>query len=229
MSATRIAVLGSGDATPILDDTTVPVPLQVSGIDTTLLPVPGASFPLTPNDRLKCEQAYLAAGIEAADSGADAVYINTVGDYGLSALNQVLSIPAMGAGSGALQYALTSASSFSIVTLWPPAMRFIYDAMLADSKLTQYCDEIVHLSDDTLLATSSGPLEAMATAQACGITTLDKITAAIQRVNARHPDSAVVLGCTCMYPIAPRLQERDLSVIEPMGAGYRQLADATRH
>ena len=126
MSATRIAVLGSGDATPILDDTTVPVPLQVSGIDTTLLPVPGASFPLTPNDRLKCEQAYLAAGIEAADAGADAVYINTVGDYGLSALNQVLSIPAMGAGSGALQYALTSASSFSIVTLWPPAMRFIY-------------------------------------------------------------------------------------------------------
>ena len=55
MSATRIAVLGSGDATPILDDTTVPVPLQVSGIDTTLLPVPGApgtgnkvvSMPLT--------------------------------------------------------------------------------------------------------------------------------------------------------------------------------------
>ena len=190
MSATRIAVLGSGDATPILDDTTVPVPLQVSGIDTTLLPVPGASFPLTPNDRLKCEQAYLAAGIEAADAGADAVYINTVGDYGLSALNQVLSIPAMGAGSGALQYALTSASSFSIVTLWPPAMRFIYDAMLADSKLTQYCDEIVHLSDDTLLATSSGPLEAMATIQACGITTLDKITDVIQRVNARHPDSS---------------------------------------
>jgi allantoin racemase len=167
MSATRIAVLGSGDATPILDDTTVPAPLQVSGIDTTLLPVPGASFPLTPNDRLKCEQAYLAAGIEAADAGADAIYINTVGDYGLNALNQVLSIPAMGAGSGALKYALTSASSFSIVTLWPPAMRFIYDAMLADSNLTQYCDDIVHLSDDTLLATSSGPLEAMETVQAC--------------------------------------------------------------
>ena len=103
MSATRIAVLGSGDATPILDDTTVPVPLQVSGIDTVLLPVPGASFPLTPDDRLKCEQAYLAAGIEAADAGADAIYINTVGDYGLNALNQVLSIPTMGAGSGALQ------------------------------------------------------------------------------------------------------------------------------
>ena len=229
MSATRIAVLGSGDATPILDDTTVPVPLQVSGIDTTLLPVPGASFPLTPNDRLICEQAYLAAGIEAADAGADAIYINTVGDYGLNALNQVLSIPAMGAGSGALKYALTSASSFSIVTLWPPAMRFIYDAMLADSNLTQYCDDIVHLSDDTLLATSSGPLEAMETVQACGITTLDKITDVIQRVNARHPDSSVVLGCTCMYPIASRLRERDLSVIEPMGAGYRQLADATRH
>jgi hypothetical protein len=32
-----------------------------------------------------------------------------------------------------------------------------------------------------------------------------------------------------MYPIASRLRERDLSVIEPMGAGYRQLADATRH
>ena len=69
----------------------------------------------------------------------------------------------------------------------------------------------------------------METVQACGITTLDKITDVIQRVNARHPYSSVVLGCTCMYPIASRLRERDLSVIEPMGAGYRQLADATRH
>ncbi len=229
MSSIRIAVLGSGDATPILDDTTVPLPLQMGGIDTVLLPVPGASFPLTPDDRLRCEQAYLAAGIEAASAGADAVYINTVGDYGLSALNKALSIPVMGAGSGALQYALTSASRFSIVTLWPPAMRFIYDAMLADSNLTPYCDEIVHLSDDTMLASPSGPQETMALVQACGITTLDKITETIQRVNARHPDSTVVLGCTCMYPIAPLLRQRGLSAVEPMGAGYRQLADAIRH
>ena len=229
MSSSRIAVLGSGDATPILDDTTVPAPLQMRGVVTTFLPVPGASFHLTPDDQLICEQAYLAAGIEAANAGANGIYINTVGDYGLNALNQVLSIPAMGAGSGALQSALASASRFSIVTLWPPAMRLIYDAMLAASNLTHYCDEIVHLSDDTLLATSSGPLEAMATVQACGIATLDKITDAIQRVDARHPDSAIVLGCTCMYPIASRLQERGLPVIEPMGAGYRQLADAIRH
>ena len=226
MSSIRIAVLGSGDATPVLDHVDVPIPLQMSGIDTVLLPVPGASFPLTPDDRLRCEQAYLAAGLEAANAGADAIYINTVGDYGLSALNQVLSIPVMGAGSGGIHYALTSTSRFSIVTLWPPAMRFIYDALLADNNLRQYCDEIVHLSDDTLLDTASGPLEAMATVQACGITTLDQITDAIQHVNARHPDSTVVLGCTCMYPIAPRLRERGLSVVEPMGAGYRQLATA---
>ena len=54
MSSIRIAVLGSGDATPILDGAAVPVPLQMSGIETTLLPVPEAPFPLTPDDRLIC-------------------------------------------------------------------------------------------------------------------------------------------------------------------------------
>lgn len=220
-----IAVLGTGDATEVIADTPLPPPLLAldRASDAVLLPVPGAVFPTIPKDRAQCATAYVAAGLNAEASGATALYINTVGDYGLSALRAAAKVPVAGSGSASIRTALVDAECFAFVTLWPPAMRFIYDAILEETGTTEQCVELIHLSDDSLLENPMGPREAMGHMQACGLTTVNAVVDAIESVRTRYPGCAMILGCTCMYPLAPRLAELGLAVIDPMRAGYEQL------
>ncbi|GIR71645.1 MAG: hypothetical protein CM15mP74_28960 [Halieaceae bacterium] len=81
-------------------------------------------------------------------------------------------------------------------------MGFIYDMMMNESGLSDFCSEILHLSSDKILASESGPAEAMKTFQACGVTTIEKVIQSITALSTRHPGDAIVLGCTCMYPLA---------------------------
>ena len=203
-----------------------PEPLRDAAISCRLLTVPGAVFPGSTQERLICEQAYFDAGMAAASDGAEALYVNTVGDYGVTKLQTALDIPVSGAGAGALRQALRRAERFSILTLWPPGMRFIYDLMMNESGLSDFCREILHLSTENILASESGPAEAMKTFQACGVATIEKVVQSITALSTRHPNDAIVLGCTCMYPLARVLETRGLEVVEPMFAGYRRLSDS---
>lgn len=204
----------------------LPEPLRDAAISCRLLTVPGAVFPGSTQERLICEQAYFDAGMAAAADGAEALYINTVGDYGVTKLQTALDIPVSGAGAGALRQALRHAERFSILTLWPPGMRFIYEMMMNESGLSDFCSEILHLSSDNILASKSGPAETMKTFQACGFATIEKVVQSITALSTRHPHDAIVLGCTCMYPLARILESRGLDVVEPMSAGYRRLSDS---
>ena len=210
----------------VTPDATLPEPLRDAAISCRLLAVPNAVFPRSTQERLICEQAYFDAGMAAAADGAEALYINTVGDYGVTKLQTALDIPVSGAGAGALRQALRHAERFSILTLWPPGMRFIYDMMLNESGLSDFCSEILHLSSDSILASESGPAEAMKTFQSCGVTTIESVVQSITALSTRHPHDAIVLGCTCMYPLARILETRGLDVVEPMFAGYRRLSDS---
>lgn len=223
-----IAVLGSGDATIITPETPLPAPIRLAGAHCKLLPVADAVFPATEQDRVICERTYYLAGIAAAAQGAQGIYINTVGDYGLKRLQKAVDAPVVGAGSGAIKLALQDAESFSIVTVWPPAMRFIYEHMLSESGLTRYCNDITHLSQDDIMATADGIPSAMAEVQACGVTTLNTVINAIDTLHSRFPGGAVMLGCTCMYPMAPLLSARGVEVVEPMSAGYRHIVQSLR-
>jgi len=196
----------------VTPDAALPEPLRDTAISCRLLAVPDAVFPGSTEARLICEQAYFDAGMAAAANGAEALYINTVGDYGVTKLQTALDIPVSGAGAGALRQALRQAlrhaERFSILTLWPPRMRFIYDMMMNESGLSDFCSEILHLSSDNILASESGPAEAMKTVQACGVTTIETVVRSITELSTRHPDDAIVLGCTCMYPLARVLECR---------------------
>jgi len=221
-----ISVLGLGDATVVTPEAALPEPLRDTAISCRLLAVPDAVFPGSTEARLICEQAYFDAGMAAAADGSEALYINTVGDYGVIKLQTALDIPVCGAGAGALRQALQHAERFSILTLWPPGMRFIYDMMMSESGLSDFCSEILHLSSDNILASESGPAEAMKTFQACGVTTIEQVVRSFTALSNRHPGDAIVLGCTCMYPLARILKSRGLEVVEPMFAGYRRLSDS---
>ena len=96
-------------------------------------------FPGSTEERLICEQAYFDAGMAAAADGAEALYINTVGDYGVTKLQTALDIPVSGAGVRKRCGRRCHAERFSILTLWPPGMRFIYDMMMNESGLFDFC------------------------------------------------------------------------------------------
>jgi len=225
MQQRTIAVLGLGDATVVEENMPLPSPLTLPNVHAHVFAVPNAVFPATAADREICKEAYFDAGLKAAAAGADALYINTVGDYGHDMLRDAVSIPVGGAGCGAFHSALANAEHFAVVTLWPPAMRFIYDAVLTEINLQKYCDDIVHLTDDTLLAFEDGPTTAMAEMQSCAVTTVDTVADATLNLQTRYPGTQVILGCTCMYPLAEALKTRGISVLEPMSAGFQHLAN----
>ena len=84
----------------VTEDAALPEPLRNTAISSQLLAVPDAVFPGSIQERQICEQAYFDAGMAAAAEGAEALYINTVGDYGVTKLQTALDIPVSGAGAG---------------------------------------------------------------------------------------------------------------------------------
>ena len=223
----KLAILGTGDAeTP---DATTPAPIAAAARNAhpQLRRVPGAVFPDTPAAREICARAYLAAGLAAERDGYAGLYINTVGDYGLAELRAASRIPVTGSGEGAIRTAQAHGQRFAIVTIWPPALRFIYDAILSATDAAPDCLAIHHLSEDPDLATLDQADNFVSDMQACGRTTMTKIREACRRGLEQDGADVIVLGCTCMQPVAALLEADGLPVIEPMVAGYRYLESLT--
>lgn len=216
----RIAVLGTGDAATGNEPTPAPILAAAGdGFQPELVAVPGAVFPATPAAREASAQAYVAAGLAAERGGYDALYINTVGDYGLQALRDAAGVPVTGSGEGAIRQA--GQQAFSIVTIWPPALRFIYDHVLKATDATERCQSIHHLSQDHDLDTLGEPHDFVQEMQSCSLTSMARIEAACQVALEQEGAHVVVLGCTCMQPVARILREEGIPVIEPMVAGYQ--------
>ncbi len=219
---TKLAVLGTGDAVDPNAD--VPAPIQAAATSSrpVLLDVPGVVFPDSQAAREACAQAYLDAGIAAAHEGFDGLYINTVGDYGLHRLRQAVDIPVTGSGEAAIIDARKH-GRFAFVTIWPPSMAFIYQAILDAAGAVEDCVAIHHLSGDPQLATLGQSGNFVEQMQACSLTSMQQIRAACTEALEREGAEVIVLGCTCMQPVAALLERDGLPVIEPMTAGYRRL------
>lgn len=219
----KVAILGTGDAD--LPDAALPAPiLDAAGrCAPELHNVPGAVFPDSPAAHARCAVAYLDAGLQAERDGCNGLYINTVGDYGLAELRQAAQVPVTGAGEGAIRTAQANAQRFAIVTIWPPALRFIYDAILEATGASPDCVAIYHLSTDPDLATLDQADNFVRDMQACGMTTMARIRDTCHRALTQDGADVILLGCTCMQPTAALLTADGLPVIEPMVAGYRYL------
>lgn len=219
----KLAILGTGD-TPSPDEATPePITGAARRFHPELRAVPGAVFPRNPDAREISAHAYLQAGLEAEREGYAGLYINTVGDYGIAELREAANIPVTGAGEGAIRTAQAGARRFAIVTIWPPSLRFIYDAALAATNAREDCVAIRHLSGDADLATLGQPDNFVQEMQACGMTSMAKIRAVCMGALEQDGADVIVLGCTCMHPVAELLEADGLSIIEPMAAGYRHL------
>lgn len=218
----RIAILGTGDAATPFDR--VPAPISASAGEDfvpVLVNVPDAVFPDTPAARIESEQAYISAGQAAAREDFAALYINTVGDYGLQVLRDSVSIPVVGSGETSLRLAQSSGSSFAIVTIWPPSLRFIYDQILDASGTSGYCCAIHFLSEDTDLDTLENDDNFVNDMKSCRASSMRDLRAACRSAMDEQGAEVIVLGCTCMQPVADMLASEGFPVVEPMVAGYK--------
>ncbi len=219
----KIAVVGTGhrragdDVPPqeILD-------VRAEGFDPRLIETRLPAFPANEINRHLSEVANVETGLRAAAEGFDAVFINTVGDYGLNVLRSGLSIPIIGAGQATMHAACQLGDKFSIVTIWPPQLLFIYHGLLQLYRMEDRCVSIRCVSQDEELETLADDENFVTDMRAGEMTQQDRIVRECERALADDGADTIMLGCTCMSPIAHEIDARvDAPVLNPLAVGYK--------
>lgn len=218
----RIAVIGTG-FTPTGRRSPPPEIAAVVGAEMSaeLIETRLSLFPGTPFERGLGAVGYIEAGIRAQDEGFDAVFINTVGDYGIDELKSALKIPVVGAGEASMTMATILGRKFAIVTIWPASLNFIYEERLRSCGMTQRCVGLFNVLAESEMAprgSEEDPVKAMRAGKA---TMVDRIVAAAERALAAGADT-IMLGCTCMAPVGRAIAARlPVPVIEALTTGYK--------
>ncbi|WPB89903.1 aspartate/glutamate racemase family protein [Streptomyces malaysiensis] len=165
--------------------------------------------------------AYLEAGMRAQEAGYDAMFINSVADYGLHLLRESAGIPVIGAGQAAMQLAAGLGARFAILTVWPAAARSLYERLLSDYGLRERCMAVRHVTDNAELAGVIGEDGLVAEMHAGRQEVIDRIAVEGERLVDEGAE-AIVLGCGCMSPIYDDLVSRlNVPVIDSIRAGHK--------
>ncbi|MEQ8247713.1 MAG: aspartate/glutamate racemase family protein [Alphaproteobacteria bacterium] len=219
----KIAVIGTGfrrtgDQKPpqeILD-------IKGPDFDPLLIETRLPAFPVNEINRNMSEVANIETGLRAEAEGFDAIFINTVGDYGLSALRSAVRIPVVGAGQATMHAASQLGSKFSIVTIWPPQLLFIYHGLLQLYRMEDRCVSIRCVSADDELDTLSEDENFVTDMRSGEITQQDRIVRECERAIAEDHADTIMLGCTCMSPAAAGIAARvSAPVLNPLATGYK--------
>lgn len=147
---------------------------------------------------------------EAADNGADAVFITCFGDPAVSAARELVDIPVVGGFEPAIATALTLGERFSVVTVLEnvvPMISGLATRMGIGSRLAS-----IEVIDTPVLELQDG--DAL----------LKSLFEASCRAIETHGADVLVLGCTGMLGVAATLQEKleaehvRVPVVDPTGA-----------
>lgn len=216
----RIAVLGTGTGERERLPPAIAA-LASPGIEPVLINTRIEVFAHTQADRALVDLGHLDAAIGAEREGFDALFVNTFADYGLAGMKSALSIPVVGAGEAALQLAPMLGERFVIITVWPRSLGHLYRERLRETRSEARCAGVIHVSPEAELArlgSDDGVMQRMARGEG---EVVDRLVEASVEAIEHHRADTVVLGCTCMAPVAPALQTRlPAPVIESSRAGY---------
>jgi allantoin racemase len=210
---------------------TVPDPSLPSAVGAELAPLlePGnelvgystriRAFPSTPLERSLQDIGHAEAAFTAVEDGCSAVVIDSVGDYGLATMRASLPVPAVGAGEAGMAEAASGGRRFAIVSVWPDSMNFIIHGRLREYGYAETCLGIYNVGEPQHLASPEG-----ISAELSRIRRGDRtIKSALQQAMAaavRDGADAIMLGCTCMSPMAADLQASSpVPVVNPLAAG----------
>ncbi len=201
------------------DGKTAPVAPDPAGVETTLHELRFRVLARTPYEHLFTELGTLEVAERAIDQGCDVVYVDTFGDYAIDRIRALTSVPVLGAGEESIRYA-AAGGSYSIVTVWPESMRFLYDLRLTATPGGRACRGVHHLSDDDeldRLGRRDGVKARMGRHES---DIVDDLAALCRRALDADRSEAVLLGCTCMSPVADALRDRlDVPLLDPSAIG----------
>ncbi len=146
----RIGIIGTGAAPTGKNEPPAPVvELAGSGFTPELIETRLRTFPMTPYDRGLTALAYVDCTVEAEKAGFDAVFINTVGDYGIDEMKSATDMVVVGAGEATMAMCCNVGKRFSIVTIWPPKLNFIYHERLRSCAMEDRCGSIRNVLNDS--------------------------------------------------------------------------------
>jgi allantoin racemase len=216
----RIAVLGLLDLTHLAEH-------APEGVELALYPPRIAAFPHTPYDRLFVDLAHVDAAERAVADGVDAILIDSTCDWGIEAIRAAVDVPVVGAGEVGIAEASAGGRPFSIVTVWPPALDFLYAERLRMVPGGDQCVGIRYASrDDELhkLGTDDSVIARMDRREA---SILERLVDECRRSVAEDGAEAVLLGCTCMAKSAPLIRERftDAPLVESARSALKVALD----
>jgi allantoin racemase len=220
----RLAMINSdGKAHPPLPDP--------DGVLTTTYDLRFRVMARTPYDHLFTELGTVDAAEAALADRSQALYIDTFGDYGADRIRAMTDVPVVGAGEASIAAAGVQLRSFSIVTVWPRSMEYLYDERLRTCTGGDRCAGVHFLSgeDELERVGRSEGVKARMIRQEGGI--VDGLAALCGAAVARDGSEGVLLGCTCMSPVAVELAERcAFPVLDPsrlgLEAAFQALAGA---
>lgn len=219
----RVLVLGTA-APPV--DGELPVHLRghAAGIEWRIGSTRIGGFPFTPLDVVMTEVGHIDAAIRGAREGASAILLDTYGEYGLDAMRSALDIPVVGAAEAAVAEALAVGPRFGLVTVWPASMAWLYERQAARLGIGGSCVGIRYVGgESTERARPGATIEAMHRSDAGW---QERIEAACREIAALGAAS-IVLGCTCMAPLASRIAARSgVPIVCPARAGARAVVAA---
>ena len=207
--AMRIAVLG-------LMDTSHLVPHAPAGVELVVYPPRIGAFPHTPYDRLLVDLAHVDAAERAAADGVDAILIDSTCDWGIEAIRAAVDIPVVGAGEVGITEASAGGRRFGIVTIWPPALEFLYTERARSVPGGENCTGIRYASGDHELARLGEDDSVIARMDRREEPVLERLVEECRRSVEEDGAEAILLGCTCMAKTAPLIEERfdEVPVIE---------------
>jgi allantoin racemase len=199
-----------------------PRELVGAGFATDVVETRAPVFPHTQLEHLLIQASTADGGLAAAQAGYDAIFINTFGDYGLDALRAALRIPVVGAGQATMQAALGLGRRFSIVTIWPERLRYLYEGLLRQYGFAERCASIRSVGEEDELAGLRDSENFVTDMRAGKAHMLRRVLAEIEAAFADDGADVVCLGCTCMAPIARRLaDEFEAPVLDALAVGYK--------
>ncbi|MDR7101167.1 aspartate/glutamate racemase family protein [Croceicoccus sp. BE223] len=164
-----------------------------AGVELVGYPSHVPAFPHSALEQVLQQIGHLHAAMRAADDGCAALVIDSLGDYGLAAMRAGVGVPTFGSGEAGVAEAMAGGRRFAVVNVGAEA------------------------DTDNL----GGPDGYLAQVRGGAPALLDRIVAACEDA-ARGGAEAILLGCTCMSPLAATLAERVfLPVVNPLAAGLR--------
>ncbi|MEQ9446264.1 MAG: aspartate/glutamate racemase family protein, partial [Rhodospirillaceae bacterium] len=110
---------------------------------------------------------------------------------------------------------------FSIVTIWPPKLNFIYQERLRSCGMEGRCSSVRNVLSDNEVEGVEGAGNTVLGLADHNAQLIGRVLQEIENAVLEDGADTIMLGCTCMAPIGPQIAAQSaVPVLESMRTGY---------